>query len=128
MRVVAVVRSRMEKAAMSELDEDQAIAQVVDRLAAQFPSLARERVQLVVDEERERLAPGRVRDFVPVLVEHEAKERLRGEAQQVHVPAGTGDVSRVPDDPVELDPMEVERNSRRSESGFLFGDLGGGPS
>ena len=111
---------------MSELDEGQAIAQVVDRLAAQFPSLARERVQQVVDEERERVAGGRVRDFVPVLVEHEAKERLRAEAEQVHAPAGAGDIARVPDDPVELDPMEVERNSRRS--GFLFGDLGGGPS
>lgn len=111
---------------MSELDEDQAIAQVVDRLTPQFPALTRERIQQVVDEERERLAAGRIRDFVPVLVEHESKERLRAEAQQVHAPAEAGDVARAPDDPVELDPMEIERNSRRS--GPLFGDLGGGPS
>ncbi len=29
------------------------------------------------------------------------------------------------DEPIDLDPMEIERNSRRG--GFLFGDIGGGP-
>lgn len=60
-----------------ERDEAQAIAEVVDRLAERFPTLDRAHVEGVVNEEWHSLDAGRVRDFVPVLVEHDARERLR---------------------------------------------------
>ena len=114
---------------MSELDEHQGMDEVVNRLAQRFPTLTLDRIHLVVDEELHRLENGRIRDFVPVLVEHAATERLRKEADPV---AATVDDPAagaiVADDPLELDPMEVERKAREARSGFLFGDLGGGPS
>ena len=112
---------------MSEPDEDRVMEKVIDRLSGQFPSLTRDHVQQIVDEEFARLEVGRIRDFVPVLVEHAAKERLRNEAEPVSIPADESAVAPpTTDEPVELDPMEIERRSRHS--GFLFGDLGGGPT
>jgi len=67
----------------AERDEAHAIGEVVDRLGDRFPSLARAHVEQIVHEEWHRLDQGRVRDFVPVLVEHEARERLRREATPV---------------------------------------------
>lgn len=58
-------------------DELKAIGQVVGRLAARFPGLPRERIEQAVHVEYVALDGGRIRDYVPVLVEHGAKERLR---------------------------------------------------
>lgn len=114
---------------MSALDENQAVQPVVDRLAVRFPALSSERIRQVVDEEYLRLESGRVREFVPVLVEHAAMERLRTEADPVRAPVeDKAPSTRVLDDPQELDPMERERLDREKHGGFLFGDLGGGPS
>ncbi|GAA1761149.1 three-helix bundle dimerization domain-containing protein [Agromyces humatus] len=116
---------------MSELDEARAIENVVARLEARFPTVSHEDVAAVVREEQHRLDDGRVRDFVPVLVEHAARDRLRAEAgidaESAGPAADDGTMSpaaRVGGQ-TELDPMEIERNSRRG--GFLFGDIGGGP-
>ena len=80
-------------------------------------------------EEQHRLDGGSVQDFVPVLAEHAARERLRAEADPADVPTeeADGPAAEGPplDQPIDLDPMEIERNSRRG--GFLFGDIGGGP-
>ncbi len=117
----------MENARMGAHEEDQAMETVVDRLSERFPSLGRQHVQEIVDEEHQRLESAPIRDFVPVLVEHAAKVRLREEAEPVSITVDEEAAADfVLDDPVHPDPMEVERKSR--SSGPLFGDLGGGPS
>ena len=70
--------------ATGDRDEAHAIEEVIDRLAERFPTLERTHVAEIVHEEWRNLDAGRVRDFVPVLVEHEARERLRQEA--AHAP------------------------------------------
>lgn len=59
-------------------DEVKALGVVVDRLAERFPNLSRASIEETVQEEHRALDGGRVRDFVPVLVEHAAKARLSG--------------------------------------------------
>ena len=68
-------------------DEAHAIDEVISRLAERFPALAHTHVEEIVREEWRRLDGGRLRDFVPVLVEHEARERLRLEAAPVPLDA-----------------------------------------
>ncbi|MDR5698525.1 three-helix bundle dimerization domain-containing protein [Agromyces aerolatus] len=60
-------------------EEDRAVDQVVDRLADRFPAAGREHIAAVVDEEHHELDGNPIRDFVPVLVEHDARDRLRSE-------------------------------------------------
>ena len=57
--------------------EDQAVSQVVDRLAEKFPDRPRSLIEDVVTEERHLLDGKPIRDYVPVLIEHGAKARLR---------------------------------------------------
>jgi hypothetical protein len=57
--------------------EDQAVSQVVDRLAERFPDRPRSVIEDVVSEQRHLLDGKPIRDYVPVLVEHGAKARLR---------------------------------------------------
>ena len=64
---------------VNDLDEDKAVAEVVDRLAERFPSIPRTHVDEVVQSERRSLDGKPIRDYVPVLVEHGAKARLRDE-------------------------------------------------
>lgn len=59
-------------------EELKAVGHVVDRLAERFPHLSRASIEEAVREEHEALDGGKVRDFVPVLVEHAAKARLSG--------------------------------------------------
>ena len=63
--------------AMNQLQEDQGIAKVVDHLAEKFPTLGRIRVEQVVDEAHYLLKGNPIRDYVPVLVQRTAKNRLR---------------------------------------------------
>ena len=63
-------------------DEAHAIDDITERLAARFPTLERSHVEEIVQDEWHRLDEGRVRDFVPVLVEHEARGRLRRESRE----------------------------------------------
>ena len=100
---------------------------VVARLMERFPDSTSERVHLVVDEEHQRFEGRPVRDFVPVLVERAARQRLSGEWSAVPLPPTEPDASRPMDDPAEIDPMERERQKRQGET-LLFGDLGGGPA
>ncbi len=62
---------------MDRSDEARAVDSVIDRLAAHFPDVPRVQVESVVREEHHRLDGNPIRDFVPVLVEHEARDRLR---------------------------------------------------
>ncbi|MFF2487399.1 three-helix bundle dimerization domain-containing protein [Microbacterium sp. NPDC058062] len=57
-------------------DEDQALSDVVDRLEERFPSRDRSEIERAVAEARSHFERAKVRDFVPVLVEREARARL----------------------------------------------------
>jgi hypothetical protein len=59
-------------------EELKAIETVVDRLAERFPEALRSNIEDAVRQEHESLSGGRIRDFVPLLVEHAAKARLSG--------------------------------------------------
>jgi hypothetical protein len=65
--------------AMSEIDDEKesTIGQVVDRLAGRFPDADRGLVAALVAEEYDALDAGRIRTFIPTLVEKGAKTRLR---------------------------------------------------
>jgi len=58
-------------------DEDAAMDQVAERLAERFPTVPAETIVAIVHEVHAALADARVRDFIPVLVEREAKSRLQ---------------------------------------------------
>lgn len=62
---------------MDHAQELHAIAQVVDRLAERFPHVTRARIERIVAEVQATLDDSRVRDYIPVLVERTAKDRLR---------------------------------------------------
>lgn len=57
-------------------NENAAIDQVVGRLAGQFPELPVEEIERAVYGKYESFTGSPVRDFVPVLVERAAKQRL----------------------------------------------------
>jgi hypothetical protein len=57
--------------------EEQGISRVVERLYEKFPALDREDVENAVHNAHAALAGNPIRDFIPVLVEHDAKEQLR---------------------------------------------------
>jgi hypothetical protein len=57
-------------------DEDAAFAEIVDRLAERYPHLPTDRIDAAVQEARHHFEQARVRDFVPVLVEREARAWL----------------------------------------------------
>ena len=58
-------------------NEDAAMAHVVDRLTSQFPGVPSEQIAETVDAVHETFDDAAVRDFVPVIVEHEVKQQLR---------------------------------------------------
>lgn len=60
--------------------EREAIVLVKQRLRRRYPDLAPERIGATVDGVYHRFDHSRVRTFVPVLVEHEAREELAGAA------------------------------------------------
>ena len=61
---------------MGVSEEVRALSAVVDRLAERHPGVSRRLIEDVVQEEHRSLDRGRVRDFVPILVEHAARDRL----------------------------------------------------
>ncbi|MHA3834863.1 three-helix bundle dimerization domain-containing protein [Terrabacter sp. AAH1] len=66
---------------MDRTDEMRALADVQARLQARFPDLDSEVVEAAVRLSHSKLT-GRVRDFVPVLVEHAARDRLAFAARE----------------------------------------------
>ncbi|MFC6355047.1 three-helix bundle dimerization domain-containing protein [Luethyella okanaganae] len=62
-----------------DIEEEKAVGQVIDRLAARYPQLPYAHIGDVVRSEL-RVFDGRpIRTYVPVLVEHEARALLRRE-------------------------------------------------
>jgi hypothetical protein len=53
------------------------IAEIVERLGARFPDVPTSTIREVVTEAYDELEDARVRDFVEVLVEKQAKKRLK---------------------------------------------------
>jgi hypothetical protein len=62
---------------MQTPDEERELTDVIDRLMKKFPAASRDEVEGAVTAEHEALDGHRLRDFVPVLVEKQAKKRLR---------------------------------------------------
>jgi uncharacterized protein (DUF433 family) len=61
---------------MGVIEELRALDHVVDRLAEKYPEVPRKRIEDIVEEEHSSLDAGRVRDYVPILVEHAVRDRL----------------------------------------------------
>jgi hypothetical protein len=57
--------------------EAQGIAAVIDRLAERFPGIDRASVESIVDRTHRELEGNPIRDYIPVLVDRTAKDRLR---------------------------------------------------
>ncbi|MDN4643332.1 three-helix bundle dimerization domain-containing protein [Arthrobacter sp. PsM3] len=64
---------------MSEAEKETTVRAVVDRLSARFPEAPQPHIAGIVGEEYDSLADGRIRSFIPTLVEHEARSRLQRE-------------------------------------------------
>ncbi|MDV8147189.1 three-helix bundle dimerization domain-containing protein [Arthrobacter sp. B10-11] len=62
---------------MGVIEELRALDHVVDRLAEKYPAVPRQHIEDLVEQEHRSLDTGRVRDYVPILVEHAVKDRLR---------------------------------------------------
>jgi len=62
---------------MESDDEARALDGVTDSLAERFPHIQRTSIARAVREEHEVFDGSPVRDYIPVLVEHAAKQRLR---------------------------------------------------
>ena len=61
------------------IDEDSAFRDIVERLTTKYPEVPADRVAVIVQEVRAEMATAKVRDFVPVLAEREAKKRVKQE-------------------------------------------------
>ena len=59
--------------------KESSIDQVVDRLAARFPHVPRMHIAGIVGEEFDALNAGRIRTYIPTLVERGARVRLKSE-------------------------------------------------
>jgi hypothetical protein len=59
--------------------KESSIDQVVDRLAARFPHVPRIHIAGIVGEEFDALNEGRIRTYIPTLVERGARVRLKSE-------------------------------------------------
>lgn len=59
-------------------DESKALEEMIERLQQRFPDASRETVVNAVEQARAAHDDAKVRDFVPVLIEKEAKARLKG--------------------------------------------------
>lgn len=62
---------------MGVIEEMRALRDVVDRLAEKYPAVSRKHIEDIVEQEHRSLDTGRVRDYVPILVEHAVRDRLR---------------------------------------------------
>lgn len=62
---------------MDSPDESKEIADIIARLERQFPDVSPADVAALTNEIHHSLDGRPIRNFVPVLVEREAKERLR---------------------------------------------------
>lgn len=64
---------------VSETEKETIVRTVVDRLSARFPEAPRPHIAGIVGEQYESLAGGRIRSYIPTLIENGARTRLRRE-------------------------------------------------
>lgn len=64
---------------MDDADKQDTIEKVTDRIVARHPEAPRTLVARVVAEEYDQLASSRIRTYIPTLVEHGARNRIRSE-------------------------------------------------
>jgi hypothetical protein len=57
-------------------EEDRLIGQVVDRLLRVYSSVPEHTIRAIVESVRGRFDQARIRDFVPLFVERQAKDKL----------------------------------------------------
>ena len=62
-------------------DEDIAVEHAAERLAERFPEVPRQRIDELVEKHHEEFEGAPVRDFVPVLIEHDVKQELASDAE-----------------------------------------------
>lgn len=67
---------------MTEGDETKAICQLIERLVMRFPQVAATTVEETVSAAHREFMDAPVRDFVPLLVEHDVLTRLKELAGQ----------------------------------------------
>jgi hypothetical protein len=92
---------------MPKKTEAQAVAAVVDRLAERFPTVERSVIEDMVAHEHSLFAHGRVRDYIPILVERAAKLRLSGRPAQ---PASAAQPVGPPQHAI-VGPMQLARTA-----------------
>jgi hypothetical protein len=68
---------------VSDGESESTVPKVVERLAVRFPSAPRTRIEGIVQEEYESLASGRIRIYIPTLIENAARDRLHREFASV---------------------------------------------
>ena len=71
--------TRSQTFLVDETERHETIARVVDRLADRFPDAPRALITRVVADEYNVLDAGRIRTYIPTLVEHGARNRLHRE-------------------------------------------------
>ena len=62
---------------MNGPDEKQQIASVVEQLEQRFPAFSTQEIEVIVAEQVALLDGNPIRDYVPRLVEHGARSKLR---------------------------------------------------
>ncbi|GAB2713847.1 three-helix bundle dimerization domain-containing protein [Arthrobacter bambusae] len=77
---------------MTREDEARALVAVISNLAERFPDMPRSDIETVVAEEHGNLNAGPIRDYVPLLVEHAAKKRLKRQAAEIQASVGFSSV------------------------------------
>ena len=95
---------------MTTTNESEHLAAVQDRLSATLPEVSRHDIEQTVAAEYARFEGRSVRDFVPLFVERNAREALRGERfrsdrgdHQQLCPVGGGVLAEVGEQGVEED-------------------------
>jgi len=67
---------------MDSPDRDKDIAAIIGRLEKQFPDVPPPEVEAVTLEAHDAFNDHPIKNYVPVLVERQAKERLRGRSHE----------------------------------------------
>ncbi len=66
---------------MSYETKDPVLMRVIGRLNARYPEAPRSHIESIVVEEYDTLNRGRIKTYIPILVEHSARNRLHSESR-----------------------------------------------
>ena len=107
--------------------ESEQLAAVADQLAGRFPGAAVDDIRSLVESEHSRLESSRIRAYVPVLIEHSVRDRLRRAGYEGTMRPVSESTAAPPGGSVRAGdvPIETIFNARIT---LLNGGLGGGTS